>query len=347
MKNNFYNFYIDKYDLEQLKFEVSNKKILFLIYDDQCRYYLNNNNFLETDENIEILEKISNFNKLYKLEIINFYPVCLCKKTLVMALRTNNVNNSNLEIVKQENINKKYLRLITYHKLNYATLFVSSNVNKEITMAQKYIKRYKFHEKFIKKYILTENKRKKKEFKELLNQLIPNKKSIIDVSCGDNFDVFKIAKTKEYETIVGNDICLNYLKTQNQNYVIYTNDDVETNKIKGNSYDVSYCKNTLHHMSNITNINNILKFLNKISDEIVIIEILDPKQSKGLPKFLNKFLYTKFLKDAGNSYLNEEQFKNIINNNFQKYKIDYNSFTNVLGTYMIAKISKKGIKNEN
>lgn len=346
MKNNFYNFYVDKYDLEQLEYEVSNKKILFLIYNDQCCYYLNNNKFLETDENIEILEKISNFNKLYKLDIINFYPVCLCKKTLVIALRTNNVNNSNLEIAKQDNINEKYQKLITYH-INNATLFVSSSINKEITMAQKYIRRYKFHEKFIKKYILTENKRKKKEFKELLSHLIPDKKSIIDVSCGDNSDMFKIAKTKKYETIVGNDICLNYLKTQNQNYVIYTNDDVEANKIKDNSYDVSYCKNTLHHMSSVTNINNILKFLDRISNEIVIVEILDPKQTKGLPKFLNKFLYTKFLKDVGNSYLNEEQFKNIINSNFQKDEIDYNSFTNVLGTYMIAKITKKGIKNEN
>lgn len=346
MKNNFYNFYVDKYDLEQLEYEVSNKKILFLIYNDQCCYYLNNNKFLETDENIEILEKISNFNKLYKLDIINFYPVCLCKKTLVIALRTNNVNNSNLEIAKQDNINEKYQKLITYH-INNATLFVSSSINKEITMAQKYIRRYKFHEKFIKKYILTENKRKKKEFNELLSHLIPDKKSIIDVSCGDNSDMFKIAKTKKYETIVGNDICLNYLKTQNRNYVIYTNDDVEANKIKDNSYDVSYCKNTLHHMSSVTNINNILKFLDRISNEIVIVEILDPKQTKGLPKFLNKFLYTKFLKDVGNSYLNEEQFKNIINSNFQKDEIDYNSFTNVLGTYMIAKITKKGIKNEN
>ena len=38
-----------------------------------------------------------------------------------------------------------------------------------------------------------------------------NKKTIIDVSCGSNSDVFKIAKQKNYELIVGNDICLNYL----------------------------------------------------------------------------------------------------------------------------------------
>ena len=347
MKNNFYNFYINKYELEQLDYEISNKKILFLIYDDQYYYYLKNNKFLQTNEDIEILETIYNFNKSYKLEIINFYPVCLCRETLIIAFRTNNVSNSNLEIVKYNVVDKKYQKLIMYHKLNYATLFVSSSIKKEITMSQKYIRRYKFHEKFIKKYLLTENKRKKKEFKDLLNNLIPNKESIIDVSCGDNSDVFKIAKTKKYKTIVGNDICLNYLKTQNQNYVIYTNDDVESNNIKKNTYDVSYCKNTLHHMNNLTNINNVLRFLDKISNEIIIIEISDPKQYKGLPRFLNKFLYTKFLRDVGNSYLNEEQFKRIIDNNFQNHKINYQSFTNILGTYMIARISKKGTKNEN
>ena len=319
----------------------------FLIYDDQYYYYLKNNEFLQINEDIEILETIYNFNKSYKLEIINFYPICLCRETLVIALRTNNVSNSNLEIVNYNDVDKKYQKLITYHKLNYATLFVSSSIQKEITMSQKYIRRYKFHEKFIKKYLLTANKRKKKEFKDLLNNLIPDKKSIIDVSCGDNSDIFEIAKIKKYETIVGNDICLNYLKTQIQNYVIYTNDDVETNKIKKNTYDVSYCKNTLHHMNNLTNINKVLKFLDKISNEIILIEILDPKQCKGLPRFLNKFLYTKFLRDVGNSYLNEEQFKRIVDNNFQNHKINYQSFTNILGTYMIARISKKGTKNEN
>ena len=55
---------------------------------------------------------------------------------------------------------------------------------------------------------------------------------------------------------------------------------------------------------------------------------------------MNKYLYTKFLRDVGNCYLNEEQFKNIINNRFKEHTIKYCTFTNILGTYMIAKISK-------
>ena len=340
MKDNIYDFYINKYDLECLDIKISDSDIVFLIYDEQYYYYLKNNRMLESCASINMLDKIRELNNKYKLEITNFYPVCLCNKTLVIALKTNSVNKPNLEIVRYEKIGRKYQQLIRYHKKNYSTLFVSSNVKKEIFMSQKYIKRYIFHEKYIKKYILTETKRKKKEFSELLKSLLPSKQSIIDVSCGDNSDIFKIAESKNYSTIVGNDICLNYLYTHKDSNVICTNDDIELNRIKSNSYDVSFCKNTLHHMNNLTNINKMLKFLDKISNEIIIVEISNPKEYKGLPKFLNKYLYTKFLRDVGNCYLNEEQFKNIISNRFKEHTIKYCTFTNILGTYMIAKISK-------
>lgn len=347
MKKNIYDFYINKYELDCLDINISDEAILFLIYDEKYYYYLKNNCFLESNGNINILRKIKELNHKYKLEITNFYPVCLCEKTLIIAFRTNGINRPNLERVKYNKINKRYQELIKYHKKNYTTLFVSSNVQQEIFMSQKYIKRYKFHEKYIKRYILTDKKRRKDEFIELLDKLIPNKESIIDVSCGDNSDIFKIAMNKKYKTIVGNDICLNYLNTHENDNIICTNDDIEINRIKRNSYDVSFCKNTLHHMNNLTNINNTLKFLDKISNEIIIVEIANPKEYKGLPRFLNKHLYTKFLRDVGNCYLNEEQFKSILNNKFSSYNIEYHTFVNILGTYMIAKIIKPGGKDEN
>ena len=123
--------------------------------------------------------------------------------------------------------------------------------------------------------------------------------------------------------------------------VVYTNDDVIFNNIKDESYDVAFCKNTLHHMNDVNAINNMLLLLNRISKhEILIVEICSPRETGGLPKFLNKWLYTKFLKDVGSCFLNESQFKKIIEHNFNHYKIDYYTFTNILGTYMIAKIRK-------
>lgn len=347
MKINLYNFYKEKYDLKTLDLNIVDEKIMFIIYDEKYNYYLKNNSFITENNNIDILKKIEYLNHKYKLDITNFYPVCFCYKTLVIALKTK-ITNTNLCKYSKDNLDIKYHELFNYHKKNYFTLFVSSNIKKEMHMSQRYINRYKFHEMFLKKYIFTEKKRCKNEFYDLLYELLPNKKSIIDVSCGDNSDIFLIAKRKKYETIVGNDICLNYLNLDRCVNVIYTNDDIELNKIKKDSYDVSFCKNTLHHMNNLSNINNALDFLSKISNDIIIVEIMNPKEYKGLPRFLNKYLYTKFLKDVGNCYLNEEQFISIINTKFKKYDIEYKTFTNILGTYKIAKISKsKVVKNEN
>ena len=146
---------------------------------------------------------------------------------------------------------------------------------------------------------------------------------------------------KNYDVIVGNDICLNYLGGRENKDIIYTNDDAVSNQVKENAYDDVYCKNTLHHMNDISGIKNILAHLNKISnDEILIIEICNPKESGGLPRFLNKWLYVKFLKDVGDCFLNESQFRNLIENQFSNHEIEYSTFTNILGKYMIAKIRK-------
>ena len=341
MKTNIYKFYKEKYDLKRIDLNLTDEKILFLIYDDKYYYYLENNEFITEKEKVDILDKINFLNYKYKLEITNFYPVCYCTNTLVIALKTD-MANTTLKKYDEDSLTDKYKKLIKYHKNEDFAFFFTPDVNKEIAMSRKYISRYKFHQNVLKKYIFTEKRRCKKEFRKILYDLLPNKKSLIDVSCGDDSDIFLVAKKKEYETIVGNDICLNYLNLYKKNDIIYTNDNIELNNLKKNSYDVSFCKNTLHHMNSTASIKNALDFLDKISNDIIIIEIMDPKEYKGLPKFLNKYLYTKFLKDAGHCYINEEQFVNIINHNFKNHDIEYRTFVNVLGTYKIAKITKKG-----
>ncbi len=340
MKMSIYEFYKEKYDLKKLNLKITDAKILFLIYDEEQYYYFKNDNFLSKSDNLDILDEINFLNSSYKLKIINFYPLCFCDKTLIIALKTL-PTNSILQKYKSESISNKYLKIINFHKNGNFSRCFTSDVKKEIDMSQKYIRRYEFHKKILKKYILTEKKRRKKEFHQILYNMLPDKKSIIDVSCGDDSDIFLLAMKKHYEIIVGNDICLNYLNLFKKNGVIYTNDNIEVNCLKKNSYDVSFCKNTLHHMNNALSMENALKFLDEISDNIIIVEIMDPQKNKGLPSFLNKYLYTKFLKDAGHRYIDEKQFVDIINNHFKNHNIDYQTFVNILGTYKIAKITRK------
>ncbi|MBQ6323783.1 MAG: hypothetical protein IJI22_03015 [Bacilli bacterium] len=341
MKNEYITFVKKHYNLKKLSMNLTGKRYLFLLYDNKYYYYLKNKKFLDLNSITNILKVIEEISMTCSIKITNYYPVCYCNQTLVIAFRVNESSTSYLEKVKSKGLPIEYKKLCSFHEDNFSTLYISSNVEKEISMSQKYIRRYRFHEKVIKRYFLTSKKRKKEEFYNLLVDLIPNRKSIIDISCGDNSDIFEIAKKKKYKTIVGNDICLNYLRIQNNSNVIFTNDNIEKNQIKEKSYDVSFVKNTLHHMNNLLGINNLLDMLDNISNEIVIVEILNPKEIGGLSKFLNVYLYTKFLKDVGRCYLSENQLKSIINSKFKGSKIEYQKFKNILGEYMIAKISKE------
>ena len=65
MKIDVYKFYKEKYNLEQLNLKVSNKKIMFLIYDSKFNYMLDDNIILE-NKIFDILEK--KFKKRIKNE---------------------------------------------------------------------------------------------------------------------------------------------------------------------------------------------------------------------------------------------------------------------------------------
>lgn len=341
MKNKIYEFYRNYYDLDNLKIGISNNDMMFLIYDDDFNYYIKNTRFLlENLGEDSILTICNKLNTKYQLNILNYYPVCRCNKTIVMAFRTSIVKSSILKKVRYSDLKGHYKKIVGYHINNFKHQFDSNSLQTEIKMSQKYINRYKFHENYIKKYILTKKKRKKSEFAKLLNQLIPKGKSIIDISCGDNDDIFEMATKKNYEIIVGNDIGINYLKTHSEKNLIFTNDNILKSNMKTDAFDVSVCKNTLHHMNSKEKMIGILQFMDKISKQIVIIEISNPQKQKGLPKFLNKYLYTKFLKDSGHCYIDEGEFRELIESTLTNHRITYSNFENILGNFMVAKIER-------
>ena len=342
MKTSLYNFYKKHYELKKFNKNISDKKLLLLIYDDKYYYYLEKDKFIEYDNDEDsMLNIVNTISKTFKIDVINYYPICFCNKTVVVGFRIKTDTSSSLNRLPIDEIPDKYKEIVEYHRNSFEMFYFSSTVMEEIKMSRKNQLRYKFHENVIKKYILTEKKRKKEEFNKLLEDNIPEYKTAIDVSCGDSRDLFKVAKKKKYDVVVGNDICINYLYKNNDDNVIYTNDDIEYNFVKKNSYDLVFCKNTLHHMKNLININNLLKYLDNISSkEILIVEIINPKEIGGLPAFLNKWLYVKFLKDVGDCFLNKNQFIKTIENNYKDYDIKFDEFENILGKYMVARIKK-------
>jgi len=201
----------------------------------------------------------------------------------------------------------------------------------------------------MKKYILTDKKKKKAEFNAIIKENIGNPTSIIDVSCGDDKYVFDLAREQSINLVVGNDISWSQIDLLNKKYqeVIFTNHNAASLPFINKVFDVAYCSNTLHHMPNKKILINLLNSMDKIAKKIIIVEIENPDITGGFSKILNKYWYMKYLKDVGGTYLSEQQFKLIINNTFLKnHNIKFQTFDNIMGRYMIATVEEKEA-NEN
>lgn len=340
MNNNF-EFYKKLYKLDNIKIKnIKNNTINFLLFDFKSNLYMLRDNSIISysfDLNLNIIDIIEDIEQTYKVKILNFFPVCYVNNnSLIMALKVFIGNNRYLKEI-DNNIYKEAINIIRC-KSNY----YSKEYDDESIIIEKYKNRYKIYNKYIKKIFLTEKKRNKQKFLNLIKRLCGNYSSIIDISCGDNLDISNISSKDDF--IVFNDISLYQLRCcESSNcHILYTNDNILDFSFRKDVFDVSYCKNTLHHMDNDDEINRLLNNMYEIANKMIIVEIEDPKKVGGIPKLLNKYLYCNYLKDAGKYYLSFCKFKKIIDNNFKdKCNISYLSFKNVLGNYMIAVIEKR------
>ena len=336
-----YDIYKKMYSLEILNLDyIKDNSISFIFIDDHDNCYLDEMlNFVSYSSllKLKMVDLIFNIEKIYNIKVYNFFPLCFTKnKSIVVACKIKN-SSSKLKIIDKKNI-KEIFDIIKEESKYY-----SNDYDSERLLIEKYSNRYHFYLDYIKKYFLTEKRKRKSSYLKLINDLITDEvESIIDVSCGDNEDIFK--SYKDIELVVGNDINLYHIKVAQNKYrnLIFTNNNILNLKYKKNFFDVSYCKNTLHHFNNKDEIQTALINLLKISKRIIVVETEDPKIVGGLPNYLNKYLYKKYLKDAGKEFLNFKTFKEIIDKCYlDSCNISYLTFENILGKYMIAYIEKR------
>ncbi len=217
----------------------------------------------------------------------------------------------------------------------------------EVITNKKYKKRYEIHNNIVKKYILTEKRKKRQEFKELIKREIGNDASIIDVSCGEDRFIFNLSRELNMNLVVGNDISWSQIELLNDKYpeVIFTNHNAASLPFVDKAFDVAYCSNTMHHMPNKKALINLLNNMKRIANKVIIVEIENPAIVGGFSRLLNKYWYMKYLKDVGGAYLSSEQFCLIIKSVFaKKYEVKFQTFENIMGKYMIAFIEKKEVK---
>lgn len=355
--------------------------VLLLLYDEEGKIYVNRqmSNALfwglpggsikdrETiNQTLERLAKTVNPN----IKIGNVEPVISINNSFVYADQTINhyglgfiarIRNKN--VINTETLTGDFID-INAEEISYVNSAASEKIievflkrykelnqrtkrccqENEINTNELYKKRYQIHNNYVKKYILTNKRKRKEEFKELLVKLLDNPKSIVDVSCGEDKFIFNLSRELGIKQVVGNDISWSQIEFLSDSFpeVIFTNHNAASLPFKKNVFDVAFCSNTLHHMPNKETLLSVLKNMYKVSKRMIIVEIENPAITGGFPHLLNKYWYIKFLKDVGGAYLSSSQFQIIIKSLFsEKAEIKFDSFRNITGNYMIAEVIKK------
>lgn len=137
----------------------------------------------------------------------------------------------------------------------------------EVSTNEKYKNRYKVHNNIVKKYILTDKRKKKVEFTEKIKTIIEGANSIIDVSCGEDKFIFNLSRNLGINLVVGNDISWSQIELLNDKYqeAIFTNHNAASLPFVDKAFDVAYCSNTLHHMPNKNVLINLLNSMKRIA----------------------------------------------------------------------------------
>lgn len=175
--------------------------------------------------------------------------------------------------------------------------------------------------------------------KEILNLITGKPKSILDVSCGDSLLINRLYQKYNPEICIANDVSweiINFIKNKITNNVTFTNHNILNLPFK-NVFDLVIFKNTLHHIDvkyQIELINN----LKKISRQLIIVDIDNPRYSGILSKIWNSY-YKYFLSDCGNYFLSFEKFRKIIKDETKGLDHKVGLIKTVKGKYFFASLN--------
>lgn len=207
----------------------------------------------------------------------------------------------------------------------------------EIVSSKKFFLLY-----FLNKYFVQEiigNFASRKIQKKILQLIIGNPKSIIDVSCGDSNLIFELGKVYHPEICVANDISwklISLIKNKaKKGNIIFTNHNVLDLPFT-RTFDLIVFKNTLHHTPSELKV-NLLQKLSSLSKQLIIVDIDDPYQSNFLTKIWHWY-YKYFLGDKGHSFLTFQKFKEVIKENIKDKKITFGTINTIKGRYFYASL---------
>jgi len=168
---------------------------------------------------------------------------------------------------------------------------------------------YPLHRYFIKPIGNLSSRKIKREIFALIDG---RPKTILDASCGESSMINELYDKYKPEICIGNDIswkAITLMKNKNP-AIFFTNHNVLNLPYKL-KFDLVIFKNTLHHIEKESQ-KEVLDNLKRITKQLIIVDVEDPQHSTLRSKLWNDY-YVYLLDDQGDSFLNFDEFKRLIN----------------------------------
>ena len=206
----------------------------------------------------------------------------------------------------------------------------------EITETQSAEKQYHFHNKVMKRFFLTEARRRKEHQTQLISGFVGDATTVIDVAAGDSSLAEKIVSSNpSVAEFVANDINYSQLTKGSDATpgVLLTNHDAAFLPFRDKSFDAAICMNTLHHLPSPEHMSKVLSSIKRISQRALIWDVSDPKAAAPFPRLLNSLYYEWFLKDQAQAYLSDQLFKDIVSYTYHADTLKFGVFSSILGNF--------------
>lgn len=212
-------------------------------------------------------------------------------------------------------------------------LFEAFAPDSEIDTTRHLKRRYWFHHTFVSPALSWFSSRL---IKKKIKHYCQGAQTILDIACGDDSLVVELAGEVQlcFANDISRDIQTILQGRKSPPNLIFTHHDA-TNLPFKYKFDVTICKNTLHHMRDATDFKNLIDSLRRVSKRVIIIDIEDPTRSTKLAYFWNRY-YVNFLGDQGGFFLKKDEFEKALTVAFASEALQFDAVRTIKGNYLFC-----------
>jgi hypothetical protein len=138
--------------------------------------------------------------------------------------------------------------------------------------------------------------------------------SLIDMACGDSGLSCRAEIASKFPLVVRNDVACQLLFANEchlDGYAITCLDAANT-PFKSQQFAVALCKNVIHHMPSDEAVGQLLAEAVRISRNVIVCEILDPRIEERMWGRLRHSYYRRYLPDTGDRFLTSPMLSDLL-----------------------------------